>query len=77
MTSSDFAQLIITRQTAFFNGKLPYYDPQFEQGKPYKKISREGSSSPGYRRFLRFSNGSEDDLRFLGNLFVQRTVHPT
>ena len=64
-----------------FYQKLPYYDPQFEQGKPYKKISREGSNSPNYGKFLRSSSGSEDGLRFPGNLLtfssVQRTVHPT
>ena len=56
-------------------------DPQFEQGKPYKKISREGSNNPNYGKFLRSSSGSEDGLRFPGNLLtfssVQRTVHPT
>ena len=64
-----------------FYQKLPYYSPQFEQGKPYKKISREGSNSPNYGKFLRSSSGSEDGLRFPGNLLtfssVQRTVHPT
>ena len=64
-----------------FYQKLPYYDPQFEQGKPYKKISREGSNSPNYGKFLRSSSGSEDGLRFPGNLLAfssaQRTVHPT
>ena len=61
--------------------KLPYYDPQFEQGKPYKKISRTGDNSPNYGKFLCSSSGSEDGLRFPGNLLafssVQRTVHPT
>lgn len=57
------------------------YIPQFEQGKPYKKISRTGDNSPNYGKFLCSSSGSEDGLRFPGNLLafssVQRTVHPT
>lgn len=64
-----------------FYQNLPYSDPQFEQGKPYKKISRDGSNSPNYGKFLRSSSGSEDGLRFPVNLLtfssVQRTVHPT
>lgn len=75
------APLKRTENILVFYQKLPYYDPQFEQGKPYKKISREGSNSPNYGKFLRSSSGSEDGLRFPGNLLafssVQRTVHPT
>ena len=77
-SSSSFER---TENILVFYQKLPYYDPQFEQGKPYKKISREGSNSPNYGKFLRSSSGSEDGLRFPGNLLtfssVQRTVHPT
>ena len=75
------APLKRTENILVFYQKLPYYDPQFEQGKPYKKISREGSNSPNYGKFLRSSSGSEDGLRFPGNLLafssVQRTIHPT
>ena len=75
------APLKRTENILVFYQKLPYYSPQFEQGKPYKKISREGSNSPNYGKFLRSSSGSEDGLRFPGNLLtfssVQRTVHPT
>ena len=75
------APLKRTENILVFYQKLPYYNPQFEQGKPYKKISREGSNSPNYGKFLRSSSGSEDGLRFPGNLLafssVQRTVHPT
>ena len=75
------APLKRTENILVFYQKLPYYDPQFEQGKPYKKISREGSNSPNYGKFLRSSSDSEDGLRFPGNLLtfssVQRTVHPT
>ena len=41
----------------------------------------KGSRNPKYRKILRSSSGSEDGLRFPGNLLafssVQRTVHPT
>ena len=36
------APLKRTENILVFYQKLPYYTPQFEQGKPYKKISREG-----------------------------------
>ena len=75
------APLKRTENILVFYQKLPYYDPQFKQGKPYKKISRTGDNSPNYGKFLRSSSGSEDGLRFPGNLLsfssVQRTVHPT
>ena len=75
------SNLAMLRYEWVFYQKLPYYDPQFEQGKPYKKIFRTGDNSPNYGKFLRSSSGSEDGLRFPGNLLafssVQRTVHPT
>ena len=46
------APLKRTENILVFYQKLPYYDPQFEQGKPYKKISREGSNSPNYGKFV-------------------------
>ena len=58
------APLKRTENILVFYQKLPYYDPQFEQGKPYKKISRTGDNSPNYGKFLRSSSGSEDGLRF-------------
>ena len=55
--------------------------PPVARCKGWQKISREGSNSPNYGKFLRSSSGSEDGLRFPGNLLafssVQRTVHPT
>jgi site-specific DNA-methyltransferase (adenine-specific) len=39
------APLKRTENILVFYQKLPYYDPQFEQGKPYKKISREGRTA--------------------------------
>ena len=40
------APLKRTENILVFYQKLPYYDPQFEQGKPYKKISRTGETAP-------------------------------
>lgn len=40
------APLKRTENILVFYQKLPYYDPQFEQGKPYKKISRTGGQQP-------------------------------
>ena len=64
-----------------FYQKLPLYNPQFEQGKPYKKIAGNNGNSTNYGKFTRSGSGSEDGLRFPGNVLtfpaVQRTVHPT
>ena len=64
-----------------FYQKLPLYNPQFEQGKPYKKIAGNRGDSTNYGKFLRSGSGSEDGLRFPGNVLafptVQRTIHPT
>ena len=64
-----------------FYQKLPLYNPQFEQGKPYKKIAGNRGDSTNYGKFIRSGSGSEDGLRFPGNVLafptVQRTVHPT
>ena len=47
----------------------------------YKSRCTGFLNSPNYGKFLRSSSGSEDGLRFPGNLLafssVQRTVHPT
>ena len=62
-------------------GKLPLYNPQFEQGKPYKRNFRQSGNSPNYGKFTRTTGGSEDGLRFPENVLtfptVQRTAHPT
>ena len=75
------APLKRTETILVFYQKLPYYDPQFEQGKPYKKTADRGGNSSNYGKFVRSGGGSEDGLRFPGNLLtfpsVQRTVHPT
>ena len=63
-----------------FYQKSPVYFPQFEQGKPYKKIHRCSGNSPNYGKFERTS-GESDGRRFPGNVLafptVTTTVHPT
>ena len=63
-----------------FYQKSPAYFPQFEQGKPYKKIHRCSGNSPNYGKFERTS-GESDGRRFPGNVLafptVTITVHPT
>ena len=75
------APLKKTENILVFYQKLPLYNPQFEQGKPYKKIAGNRGDSTNYGKFLRSGSGSEDGLRFPGNVLafpaVQRTIHPT
>ena len=63
-----------------FYRKSPLYDPQFEQGEPYKKIHRKSGNSPNYGKFERTS-GESDGRRFPGNVLafptVANAVHPT
>ena len=64
-----------------FYQKSPVYNPQFEQGEPYRKICRTSGNSPNYGKFVRSGGGSEDGRRFPGNVLafptVAHTVHPT
>ena len=75
------APLKKTENILVFYQKLPLYNPQFEQGKPYKKIASQRDQSPNYGKFVRSGSGSEDGRRFPGNLLsfqtVAHTVHPT
>ena len=75
------APLKKTENILVFYQKLPLYNPQFEQGKPYKKIAGNRGNSTNYGKFTRSGSGSEDGLRYPGNVLafpaVQRTVHPT
>ena len=70
-----------TENILVFYQKSPLYNPQFEQGKPYKKITSNNGNSTNYGKFTRSGGGSEDGLRFPGNVLafptVQRTMHPT
>ena len=58
----------------------PLYDPQYEQGEPYKKIHRQSGNSSNYGKFERTS-GESDGRRFPGNVLafptVANAVHPT
>lgn len=56
-----------------FYQKLPTYNPQFEQGRPYKGTAT-GGTSPNYGKFVRSSGGSEDGRRFPGNVLTFPTV---
>ena len=74
------APLKKTENILVFYQKSPVYFPQFEQGKPYKKIHRCSGNSPNYGKFERTS-GESDGRRFPGNVLafptVTTTVHPT
>ena len=74
------APLKKTENILVFYQKSPAYFPQFEQGKPYKKIHRCSGNSPNYGKFERTS-GESDGRRFPGNVLafptVTTTVHPT
>ena len=63
-----------------FYEKLPTYNPQFEQGRPYKATA-QGGLSPNYGKFVRSGGGSTDGRRFPGNVLTFPTVacgvHPT
>ena len=75
------APLKKTENILVFYQKLPLYQPQFEQGKPYERITKKDGLSSNYGKFIRAGVGSEDGRRFPGNVLafasVQRTVHPT
>ena len=64
-----------------FYQKSPLYNPQFEQGAPYKKIQTASGQSSNYGKYTRSGGGSEDGRRFPGNVLafptVAHTVHPT
>ena len=53
------APLKKTENILVFYQKSPAYFPQFEQGKPYKKIHRCSGNSPNYGKFERTSGESE------------------
>lgn len=75
------APLKKTENILVFYQKLPLYQPQFEQGKPYGRICKKGSLSSNYGKYIPSGNGSPDGRRFPGNVLafasVQHTIHPT
>ena len=64
------APLKKTENILVFYQKLPLYNPQFEQGKPYKRSLTNNGDSPNYGKFVRTTGGSEDGLRFPGNVLT-------
>ena len=75
------APLKKTENILVFYQKLPLYNPQFEQGKPYKKIAGNRGNSTNYGKFVRQGSGSSDGRRYPGNVLFVPTVtggiHPT
>ena len=69
------APLKKTENILVFYQKLPLYNPQFEQGKPYKKIAGNNGNSTNYGKFTRSGSGSEDGLRFPGNVLTFPDVY--
>ena len=74
------APLKKTENILVFYQKLPLYQPQFEQGKPYERITKNSGLSSNYGKYIRTGGGSPDGRRFPGNVLafasVQRTIHP-
>ena len=54
------APLKKTENILVFYQKLPLYNPQFEQGKPYKKIAGNNGNSTNYGKVTRSGSGSVD-----------------
>ena len=79
--NANRAPLKKTENILVFYQKLPLYQPQFEQGKPYQRITKTSGLSSNYGKFIRSGASSEDGRRFPGNVLafssVQRTLHPT
>lgn len=69
-----------TENILVFYQKLPTYNPQYELGKPYKKVYRKNGWSSNYGKFTR-TVGESDGRRFPSNLLqfnsVSKGVHPT
>ena len=60
----------ISENILVFYQKLPLYNPQFEQCKPYKRSLTNNGDSPNYGKFVRTTGGSEDGLRFPGHVLT-------
>ena len=75
------APLKKTENILVFYQKSPAYFPQFEQGKPYKKINPRSGCSTNYGKFERTGSESNDGRRYPGNVLFVPTVtggvHPT
>ena len=75
------APLKKTENILVFYQKSPTYNPQFEQGEPYKKIYARSGWSENYGKFLRSGTEESDGRRYpvnvLGFSTVAKTIHPT
>ena len=75
------APLKKTENILVFYQKSPTYNPQFEQGEPYKKIYARSGWSENYGKFLRSGTEESDGRRYpvnvLGFSTVAKTMHPT
>ena len=60
--NANRAPLKKTENILVFYQKLPLYQPQFEQGKPYARITKNSGLSSNYGKFIR-SGGSSPDGR--------------
>lgn len=79
--NANRAPLKKTENILVFYQKLPRYNPQFEQGEPYKRTYPKSGQSPNYGKFERTAAESKDGRRYPGNVLtfptVAHTVHPT
>ena len=75
------APLKKTENILVFDQKRSKYNPQFEQGEPYKRIYSRSGQSPHYGKFERTAGGSGDGRRYPSNVLmfptVVHTMHPT
>ena len=55
-----------TENILVFYQKLPLYNPQFEQGKPYKRSLTNNGDSPNYGKFVRTTGGWRTACAFRG-----------
>ena len=70
------APLKKTENILVFYQKLPLYNPQFEQGKPYKRSLTNNGDSPNYGKFVRTTGGSEDGPVALCEYFIKTYTRP-
>ena len=60
-----------------FYRKLPVFNPQFRNGKPYKKIQNNPNLNHNYGKYKTRSTSSPDGLRFPISIIEQSTTHRT
>lgn len=79
--NANRAPLKKTENILVFYQKRGIYNPQFEQGKPYKRIVSHSDTSENYGAHERTATESPDGRRYPGNVLtfqpVAHTLHPT